>query len=361
MAEAEPLDAQDFAARFGRVVHPGASGIVLAISGGPDSMALMHLVAELRRHTTLPPIVVGTVDHALRAGSADDANSVEEAARAQGLDCRRLLWSGPKPTRAVQEKAREARYWLLAELCAAVGADHLVTAHTRDDQAETVLFRLVRGSGWAGLAGMAATRELSGITLARPLLGVAKARLIATCRAAGVAFCDDPANTDPRFARARMRRIMPLLAAEGLDAAALARLAGRIARAEDALQQTADAASQACRCAPDDAGAVRLDAARLLALPREIAIRVLGRAVLDADGAPRRLDRLERLAERIADAAAARAGLCATLGGVLMTLTPDRLLDVRREGPRRRGTGQQAATARNGPPSTEAERFPWQV
>lgn len=350
MAEAEPLDAQDFAARFGRVVHPGASGIVLAVSGGPDSMALLLLVAELRRHASLPPIVVGTVDHALRTGSADDAKNVEKAARTQGLDCRRLFWNGPKPTRAVQEKAREARYRLLTELCAAVGADHLVTAHTGDDQAETVLFRLVRGSGWAGLAGMAPTRELSGFTLARPLLGVAKARLVATCQAAGAAFCEDPANTDPRFARARMRRIMPLLAAEGWDAAALNRLAGRIARAEDALRHAADAASRACRCPPDDAGAVRLDAAQLMALPREIAIRVLGRAVQDADGAPRRLDRLERLAERVTDAAAARARLCATFGGVLLTLTPDRLLAVRREAPRRRGLGQQAATARNGPP-----------
>lgn len=360
MADPTPLDAREFAARFGRVVPAGASGVVLAVSGGPDSLALLLLVAALRRHGALPRIVVGTVDHALRAGSADDAAKVEAAARAQGLDCRRLLWSGAKPAQAVQEKAREARYRLLTGLCAEVGADHLVTAHTGEDQAETVLFRLLRGSGWAGLAAMAPRVERNGVTLARPLLGVPKARLIATCRAAGLAFYEDPANTDPRFARARLRRIMPLLAAEGFDGAALVRLAGRVARAEDALRDGAEAASLACRCAPGEAGAVRLDAARLLAAPREIVIRVLGRAVTDAGGAPRRLDRLERLAERIADAAAARLGLRATLGGVLVTLTPDGWLALGREAPRRRGVGQ-AATARSGPTETEAERFPWQA
>ncbi len=360
MAEPTPLDAREFAARFGQVVPAGASGIVLAVSGGPDSLALMLLVAALRRHGPLPPVVVGTVDHGLRPGSADDAARVEAAAREHGLSCRRLLWTGPRPAGAVQEKAREARYRLLTGLCASVGADHLVIAHTADDQAETVLFRLLRGSGWAGLAAMTPRVERDGVTLARPLLGVAKARLVATCQAAGMAFCADPANADPRFARARLRRILPLLAAEGFDGAALVRLAGRVARAEDALRHAAEVASQACRCAPDEACAVRLDAARLLAQPREIAIRVLGRAVTDAGGAPRRLDRLERLAERIADAADAGAGLRATIGGVLVNLTPDGRLALGREAPRRRGLGQ-AATARSGPPETEAARFPWQV
>lgn len=322
-------------------------------------MALLLLVAALQRHVALPPIVVGTVDHALRPGSAEVAREVEVAARAQGFDCHRLLWSGPKPTRGLQEKARDARYGLLTGLCASIGADHLVMAHTSDDQAETVLFRLLRGSGWAGLAGMTPTTERSGITLARPLLGVAKARLVATCRAAGTAFYDDPANTDPRFARARLRRMLPLLAAEGFGSVALLRLAGRVARADRALEHAAETASQACRYAPDPE-AVRLDASGLPVLPREIVVRVLSRAVMDVGGAPRRLDRLERLAERIVDAAVAQADLRATIGGVLVTLTPDGLLVMRRESPRRRGLGQ-AATARSGRPQPEAERFPWQV
>lgn len=360
MAEPRPLEALEFAARFGRVVSAGATGVVLAVSGGPDSLALLHLVAELRHHRPLPPVAVATVDHALRPGSADDAAMVEAAARAAGFDCHHLIWSGAKPSRAVQEKAREARYRLLIELCGAIGADHLLTGHTGDDQAETVLFRLLRGSGWAGLAAMAPTAERGGVTLARPLLNVAKAQLVATCRAAGAAFREDPANTDPRFARGRLRRVLPLLAAEGFDRAALVRLAGRVARAEEALQHAAEAASQACRPTPDDDDAVQLEVARLVALPREVMIRVLGRAVTDAGGASRRLDRLEALAARIVSAAAAPTALRATIGGVLVTLTPDRRLAFSREGPRRRGLGQ-AATARSGRPRREAGRFPWQA
>lgn len=360
MAEAEPLDIADFAARLERVVSPQASGLVLAVSGGPDSMALLLLVADLRGRAALPPIVVGTVDHALRPGSADDAMRVEAAARGHGLACRRLTWDGPKPARAVQQKAREARYGLLTGLCVEVGADHLVTAHTGDDQAETVLFRLLRGSGWAGLAGMAPRTERGGLTIARPLLGIAKARLVATCRAAGVSFGDDPANSDPRFARTRLRGILPLLAREGFTPTALVRLAGRVARAEDALRQAADTAAQACRRPPDATAAVRLDAVRLVDMPRELVIRVLGGAVAEAGGAARRLDRLERLAERIVAAAHAGAGLRATIGGVRVTLTPDGLLAIVREGPRRRGSNGAPST-RCGLPREDVGHFPWQA
>lgn len=359
MAEAAPLAITDFAARLGRVVSPQASGLVLAVSGGPDSMALMLLVAALRGQAALPPITVGTVDHALRPGSADEAARVEAIALTHGLACRRLTWSGPKPARAVQEKAREARYRLLGTLCAEVGADHLLTAHTGDDQAETVLFRLLRGSGWAGLAGMAPTVRRGGVTLARPLLGIAKARLVATCRAAGASFCDDPANTDPRFARARLRRILPLLAAEGFEAAALMRLAGRVARAEEALQRAAETAAQSCRLPGDPSGTVRLDAARLVDMPREIVIRVLGHAVSEAGDGARRLDRLERLADRITTVQGG-AGLRATIGGAIVTLTPDGRLVVGREGPRRRGA-RGGRAERSGQPQAQPGAFPWQA
>lgn len=360
MAEGEPLALRDFAVRLAEVVSPQASGLVLAVSGGPDSMALLLLVAALRRQTLLPPIVVGTVDHGLRPGSAEETARVEAAANAQGLACRRLIWSGAKPARAMQEKAREARYGLLTALCTEIGADHLLTAHTGDDQAETVLFRLLRGSGWAGLAGMAPRTQRGGVTLARPLLGIVKARLVATCRAAGVLFCQDPANADTRFARARIRGVLPLLAAEGFDSAALVRLAGRVGRAENALQHAAGQAAQACRWRGDADSAGRLDAKLLVAMPRELTIRVLGQAVAEAGGAARRLDRLERLAERIAAAVHAGTGWRATLGGAIVTLRPDGLLEVVREGPRLRGAGSPASM-RSGQPQVGTVRFPWQA
>src|SRR5690606_4990568 len=116
------------------------------------------------------------------------------------------------------EAARDARYRLLIQCAREEGASHLVTAHTLDDQAETVLIRLARGSGLAGLAGMRAERDREGIRHARPLLASPKAALLDLCREQGWPFVEDPSNLDPRFARARWRRIMPLLAEEGLTA-----------------------------------------------------------------------------------------------------------------------------------------------
>ena len=127
-----------------------------------------------------------------------------------------LVWTGPKPSTRLQERAREARYRLLVEHARAIGADAIATAHHADDQAETVLFRLLRGSGVAGLAGMAATSRRDGVTIVRPLLGVAKSDLVAFCRARGVAFADDPSNADPRYARTRLRALLGRLADEGL-------------------------------------------------------------------------------------------------------------------------------------------------
>ena len=137
----------------------------------------------------------------------------------------------------MQETARIARYRLLAEAATRAGYEHILTAHTLNDQAETVLFRLARGSGLTGLAGMAHASAVpidagTAIFLVRPLLPISKARLLATLKAAGVAHSEDPSNLDPRFARPRLRALMPALASEGLDARCLARLALRMRRAE---------------------------------------------------------------------------------------------------------------------------------
>jgi tRNA(Ile)-lysidine synthase len=170
--------------------------VLLAVSGGPDSTALMLLAA---RHAAASlTIGVATVDHGLRPGSALDAEAVVKVGRSLGLDPVVLRWEGPKPTGAIQEKAREARYALLAAHATAIGATAVVTAHHADDQAETVLMRLVRGSGPAGLAAMRPDASLGAVRLLRPLLPVDKARLVATVRAAGLPVLNDPMNSDPR-------------------------------------------------------------------------------------------------------------------------------------------------------------------
>src|SRR5580704_18066499 len=165
-----------------------ARGIVLGVSGGPDSVALMLLAADwarARARAPPPPVYVATVDHGLRKDSRGEAEMVARWAAGLARPHAVLVWDGGKPKSRIQERAREARYQLLFDFAARIGADHLMTAHHADDQAETILFRLLRGSGVSGLSGMANSSERNGLILARPLLDHAKADLAALCESRG--------------------------------------------------------------------------------------------------------------------------------------------------------------------------------
>ncbi len=231
----------------------GLSGFVIAVSGGPDSTALLMLAAQWakRQKKRRPKLLAITIDHGLRPQAAAEAAAVKRLARRLGVPHRTLRWRGKKPKSGLQEAARVARYRLLAQAAARAGYGHVMTAHTLDDQAETVLFRLARGSGLTGLAGMATASLLpvggSEIFLLRPLLHVPKSRLVATLAAAGIAYAEDPSNIDPRFTRARLRVLMPALAREGLDARGLARLAVRMRRAEATIEFAVHAARARAR------------------------------------------------------------------------------------------------------------------
>jgi tRNA(Ile)-lysidine synthase len=316
----------------------GARGLVLAVSGGPDSTALMHLAAEWRR-AQLVPVSVATVDHGLQPGSAAVAARVVDRAASLGLPGVVLHWEGDKPRTGLQSAARVARYALLTSHAARVEASHLVTAHTEDDQAETVLIRLAAGSGLAGLAGMRATASLNGLVLARPLLGVTKAALVALCRENGWPFVEDMANSDPRFARARWRELAPILAAEGLTARRLARLAARVARAEEALAGVVAAAAGRCRVC-DEPDRRSFDAAALLGEADEIALRVLGQALETVGGRPVRLHRLERLLAALREGNRHGRRLGRTLQGCKVELAAG-ALTIHPEAPRR-GRGAAA-------------------
>src|SRR5580692_10122957 len=223
----------------------GVPAIVLAVSGGPDSIALMWLAARWRRALTRGPrLVAVTVDHGLRPEAAGEARDVKRLAHALDLPHRTVRWTGAKPKSGVPAAARAARYRLLAGAAREFGATHILTAHTRDDQAETLLMRLLRGSGIAGLAAMAPITQREGVLLARPFLNVSKSQLIATLRKAKVGFADDPTNRDTHFTRPRIRAVMPVLAAEGGDARNLARLASRLARANAAIEILVDGAER---------------------------------------------------------------------------------------------------------------------
>jgi tRNA(Ile)-lysidine synthase len=294
----EPVEVAEAAALLAPLDQ--ASGLLLAVSGGPDSMGLLLLVARWARQGTHPPVHVATVDHGLRPESAQEAAAVGLWAKAQGLPHQTLVWQGGKPVTRLQERAREARYALLAAHADRIGASHLVLAQHADDAAETVLFRLLRGSGIDGLAGMPAWSARGGLIVVRPLIDLPKSRLVATCAAAGQAFFRDPSNEDERFARARLRSAMPGLARAGLDRDALLRLGRRAARAKQALDHAASAAAAAL-VAVRHKGYFEANLAALADMPDEIALRLL-RAEIEAVGGdvpPPRLDRLEMLVDRL--------------------------------------------------------------
>ena len=299
----------------------GVRHLLLAVSGGPDSLALMHLARLWRGETQLS---VATVDHGLREGARAEAEQVAQCAAAMGLPHHLLVWEGEKPAARIQERARAARYALLGECAKRIGAEAIATAHHADDQAETILLRLARGSGVAGLAGMGLHSLRGGLEIWRPLLGVPKAALVAFCQERGQPFFEDPSNANPLFARTRVRALARTLAEQGLDRDGLLRLGRRAARAEAALAGACDEF-----CARWDGA----DAPALATLADEIALRVLARQL----ASDVRLERLERLWARLRPAIAASRPFAATLGGRTLRLDARRRLEIAPEPARRRG------------------------
>jgi tRNA(Ile)-lysidine synthase len=326
----QPLDPERLLAPLEK-----AGKLLLAVSGGPDSVALMLLAGHWSGCHAVP-IEVATIEHGLRDDSRQEAEQVAAWARALGLAHHILSWDGDKPRTRIQERAREVRYRLLERCADYVGADHIVTAHHADDQAETVLLRLTRGSGPAGLAGMAAFAQLQNVRLARPLLGVAKADLVAHCEAVGQPFLRDPSNENPAFARTRLRRLGDILGTEGLDHAALLRLARRAAQAEGALAAIA-AATRSTLPAERRVDQVKIATSALATLPQEIFQRILEAEILAFSGsqARLRLDRLERAAMEIAAAVRDSRTFATTLGSARIAVTQNGEVEISRAPARR--------------------------
>jgi len=278
MAEARPVSEEEARGLFACFL--AHEHVALAVSGGSDSVAMMALAARWAAKTPhAPRLSVLSVDHGLRPEAAAEARDVRRQARDLGLAAHVLRWRGDKPDSGIQAAARAARYGLLGAWCAEHGAA-LAVAHTRGDQAETVLMRLMRGSGLDGLCGMARESRVPSfngacVPLLRPLLDVPRARLRASLRAAGLAWVDDPSNDDPAHERVRLRKA---LAALGLDVEALARSARRLRRARAALDDIRDD-WLAAHFAAHAQGWGTFALPPLLALPREIRLRILHFAV----------------------------------------------------------------------------------
>lgn len=221
-----------FSKAIGLLAKDGQT-VGLAVSGGPDSVALLLLAAAARPGK----VEAATVDHGLRDGSRQEAEMVAELCKTLGVPHEILTveWA-KKPTSAIQERARMRRYMALSEWAQARKIDVVAAAHHVEDQAETLLMRLVRGSGVRGLAGMRAIRNFPGsnIALARPLLRWTRAELGDICAQAGVEPAIDPSNSDPKFERVRVRET--LAETEWLDPVGLARSATYLTQADEALR-----------------------------------------------------------------------------------------------------------------------------
>jgi len=298
--------------------------LLLAVSGGPDSVALMLLCARWSLRASRD-IAVATVDHRLRKEARAEAEEVGRWARALGYEHHLLTWEGEKPASRLQERARRARYALLAECARSIGASAIVLAHHSEDQAETILFRLIRGSGVAGLAGMARVARCEDVALLRPLLDYRKEDLEAICARAGQSFFRDPSNEDENFARVRLRKLAPVLAAQGLGREPLLRLGTRAARADAALTQcAAETMERALR--RHEPSCIEFDAATLSEAPLEILQRVLANAILRiAPASALRLERLERASARLAAALTARGPVRVTLADVSIEANGERV------------------------------------
>ena len=230
-----------------------------------------------------PPVLVVSVDHGLRPEAAEEARLVAANAAALNLPVRIMKAVVPRAGN-LQDAARRARYGCLVAAAREAGFDTIVTAHHQDDQAETFLLRLARGSGVYGLASMREEEQLEGVVLARPLLNVPRAALQKIAADSGLRIVSDPSNLDPRFDRVRMRKLMPQLAKQGIDVARLADTAGRLDRAARALDRYAETLLKE-HFAADPLGVVSGPVAALAAAPEEVALRSLARILQAVGGA----------------------------------------------------------------------------
>lgn len=293
--------------------------IAVAVSGGPDSMALAILADRWARERG-GIVQALTVDHRLRPESAAEARQVGGWLAAHGIPHEVLAWEGTKPSTGIQEAAREARYDLLTGWCRQRGCLHLLTAHHREDQAETYLIRRRARSGPDGLAGMSAVRELSACRIVRPLLGVSRTRLTALLRAEGQAFVTDPSNQNPIFERGRLRE--DAVSAFD-DAAAHARNHGlaraRIERQLDGLLARA--------VSVHPAGFAALDLAPMRDASIDLSERLLGRIAATIGGTryPLRHERVARLLKSLID----QPERARTLGGCRFAPWRGRVLVLR--------------------------------
>jgi tRNA(Ile)-lysidine synthase len=347
MSASEPISDQELARLFQSTLR---FPFALAVSGGADSMALMHLVARWMHVLAAPKqlsngresVLVLTVDHQLRPQSGEEARWVNGEAERLGFRQVTLTWEGPKPQSGVQAAAREARYRLMhaylnAEVrehsgsaSAAGGMRDLVTGHHQDDQAETFLMRLARGSGIDGLSAMPLRATIFDVQVVRPLLGVAKERLLATLTAGGHRWIEDPSNEKIDFERVRVRKAREALSAIGLCNDSIALSARRIARGREALEAATSSLGQEAGLDLHRGAYAELKCPPFLAAPTELRVRLMAR-LLSMMGSQEHLVRLSQIEDLVTELeSGAHQGV--TLGGCIVSAVSGALYVFREPG-----------------------------
>ncbi|MDQ3078861.1 MAG: tRNA lysidine(34) synthetase TilS [Pseudomonadota bacterium] len=311
-----------FAADLNVLLDPGER-LGVAVSGGPDSLALLLLAAAARPGQ----VSAASVDHGLREGSRGEAEMVARLCADIGVahEILTIDWLRT-PTSALQEQARDARYAALGRWAEAQGLSAVATGHHADDQAETLMMRLLRGAGVRGLAAMRPSSPLRGnmkLKLVRPLLGWRRAKLASIVAAAGVTAVSDPSNGDEQHERVRIRRL--LAASEWIDPAALAASARYLGAADKAIEYAV----------AREYGRVQSEGEELCFDPgdtptelrRRVVARIIATLASEGDGAALRGGELDRLLAQI------EGGASATLRGVVAEGGP--IWRFRRAPPRR--------------------------
>lgn len=295
----------------------------IAVSGGGDSVALMHIIADWARGRR---IMVATVNHGLRAESEAEAQQVARAARALGLRHATLLWQRETEAGNLMANARDARLRLLSGWAQRNDLPAVALGHTADDQAETLMMRLGRGSGIDGLASMAEWRDAFGIRWLRPMLAAGRAELRDWLRQRNIGWIDDPSNEREEFERIRIRKA---ILAMGLDVTALARAATHIGEARDALSHYAAHVASGAQIRE---GSIILARRDFSDAPAEIRRRLLVascRWITGADYPPRRNTLLHALKSMA-------SGNRVTLDGAIIDPSGDRIRVAREPAAARR-------------------------
>ncbi|MGC1888422.1 MAG: tRNA lysidine(34) synthetase TilS [Stellaceae bacterium] len=322
---ASPISLGEFAASLASIAQFESSPLLaVAVSGGSDSLALAILADRWARERG-GEICALTVDHRLRPESGDEIRRLGVWLSARAIRHEVLVWTGEKPRTGIQEAARFARYRLLGGWCRDNACLHLLTGHHRDDQIETHLIRRRAHSGPNGLAGMSAIRELADCRLLRPLLGVARDRLVAFLKAERQPFVSDPSNFDPAFERTRLRQGDSAPAGE-VGASRLVgeiRAFGRRRAADERVRKTLLARYVSVH----PTGFALLDPAMMSETSSEMAERLLSAITAAIGGAsyPPRRERIARLREALGGAE--RRGH--TLGGCRFIRWRERILVTR--------------------------------